>query len=55
MHSLLLAAPADGRAPKKLKLFANRDNLGFEAAEDAVADHEFNFEDMSSMNERLEV
>lgn len=55
LHSLLLAAPPDGRAPKKVKLFANRDNLDFEGAEDAVADHEFIFEDTSRLGDRLEV
>ena len=54
LHSLLFAAPEDGRAPKKVKLFANRDNLDFDGAKDATPDHEFNFE-TSSFNQRLEV
>ncbi|KAL1520861.1 hypothetical protein AB1Y20_022422 [Prymnesium parvum] len=55
LHSLLLSGPADGRAPKTVKLFANRDNLDFDGAEEATADHEFVFEDMSLMGERLEL
>ena len=31
-------APSDGRAPKKLKLFANQLGLDFDSAEDAQAD-----------------
>lgn len=55
LHSLLLLAPDDGRAPKKVKLFANRESLDFDGAEDANADHELTFEDMSSMGKRIEV
>ena len=55
LHSLLFAAPEDGRAPKSVKLFANRDNLDFDGAKDATADHEFTFEDASSFGQRLEV
>eukprot|EP00966_Prymnesium_polylepis_P283310 6546179-Prymnesium_polylepis.1 len=55
LHSLLLAAPEDGRGPKKLKFFANRDNLDFESAEDAKADHELDFDDSSSYGQRLEL
>lgn len=51
----MIAGPDDGRAPKKVKLFANRDHLDFDGAEDATADHEIIFEDMSTIGERLEV
>jgi len=55
LHSVLFDGPADGRAPKKLKFFANRDNLDFDGAEDAAADHEFEFEDTSAFGQRLEL
>jgi len=55
LHSLMFEAPEGGRAPKQVKLFANRDNLDFDGAEDAKPDHEFDFEDASSFGQRLEL
>lgn len=40
LHSIHVAGPDDGRAPKQVKIFANRSGLSFEDAEGANAEHE---------------
>jgi len=39
LHSILIAGP-DGRAPKKVRLFANRNNLGFDDVESMPAEQD---------------
>jgi len=56
LHSLQFSAPEDGRAPKEIKLFANRDNLDFEGAEDLAADQDMEFGPSAQpFGERLEL
>ena len=43
LHSIHLAGPSDGRAPKLVKLFANRPGLSFDDAESANAEQEIEF------------
>lgn len=44
LHSILIAGPDDGRAPRTVKLFANRIGLGFDDAEDGTAEQVLEFE-----------
>lgn len=54
VHSLSFDGPADGRAPKSVRLFANRDSLGFEDVESMRADDEIEIE-AEQLGSRLEI
>jgi hypothetical protein len=41
LRSVVLGAPEDGHAPKKVKLFVNRPTIGFSEAEEECAVQEF--------------
>jgi hypothetical protein len=43
LHTIHLAGPSDGRAPKTVKIFANRSGLSFDDAESANAEQEIEF------------
>ena len=44
LHSILVNGPSDGRAPAKIKLFANRIGLGFDDCESGAAEQTLEFE-----------
>jgi len=54
IHSLQIDAPADGRAPKTVKLFANKANLDFSDVESMAADQTFEFTP-ETFGQRLEL
>lgn len=54
LHSIQLAGPGDGRAPKLVKLFVNRSGLSFEDAEDAAAAQELEFTE-ETLDAKLEL
>jgi len=54
IHSLALVGPEDGRAPKSIRLFVNRTQIGFEDAENVPAEQELDFEP-SQLGERIEL
>ena len=53
VHSMEIAGPG-GRAPKNVKLFANRTGLGFDDCESAVAEQELDLEP-EKLGERIEL
>jgi len=52
LHSLHIAGPADGSAPKRVRIFVNRTSLGFSEAADEAAtqDLELSEDDLSGTN-----
>ena len=54
LHSIAVSGPEDGRAPKKIRLFANRTNLGFDDVESMPAEDELELEP-SQLGERTDV
>jgi len=54
LHSLAVSGPSDGRAPKRVHLFANRPNLGFDDVEGMTADDVVELEP-EQLGERREV
>merc|ERR1719152_229602 len=53
LQSILIAGP-EGRAPAKVKLFANRQNLGFDDVEDMRADDELELKP-EQLGERVDI
>ena len=54
LHSISVGGPSDGRAPKTVRLFANRQNLGFADVEDMPAEQELELAP-ETLGERLEL
>ena len=54
LHSIAIDGPDDGRAPRDIKLFVNRNALGFDDAEDDEAEQAFCLEP-AQLGERLEL
>lgn len=57
LHSISLAGPSDGRAPKDVKLFANKLSLGFDDVADMKADTELELAEkqVAGSGEKLEL
>ena len=54
VHSMAIKAPADGRAPKSLKLFVNKPSMDCSDGESMVADQEIELS-AEQLGERLEL
>ena len=54
VHSISIKAPADGRAPKSLKLFVNKPSMDCSDGESMVADQEIELS-AEQLGERLEL
>lgn len=51
LHSILIRTSQSASAPKTLKVFQNRDDVDFEAAEDALAEQEFELSQTSEVQD----
>lgn len=54
VHSISISAPADGRAPKGLKLFVNKTTMDFSDAEGSAAEQEFELSE-EQLGQRIEL
>lgn len=51
LHSILIRTSQSASAPKTLKVFQNRDDIDFSAAEDGAADQEFELSQTSEVQD----